>query len=272
MGNLETVFGKKGSGPEEFQQILGISISEKNEVLVYDESLNKIKIFSGKGRFVKSANGVKDLNLFEASNFILYHHDSVYVPTIDMKFRNEPWNTHLITKFDVDKNNLHYIGKYSKEIESAKNTDYSPIYTYDTQEKTFYVTYNSVPVIQKFSLNGDLISEIYNPSINIRKPARRLEASTSRSETLKQLNLVSTPRNLFITEDYLILYFFNKNESGPDSLYISVFDKLTFEYLGDSAVPSPVKFVDRYSNLIFLEKAINSDPYMLYAYEIRHIP
>lgn len=267
-GSFINSFGKRGSGPGEFQQILGISISENDEILVYDESLDKIEIFNLEGKLILSLRGIKELNLFEASNFLLLDKGNIYVPTISMDHRFEPWNTHLITKFDTSRSNFEHIGKYSEKINDANHSDYSPIYNYDVKNNSFYVTYTSTPIIEKFGFDGTKDTSFFNPSNNIRKLNRKISPSTSREETLKNLNLVSTPRSIFVTKDYLIYYFFNKNENEADNLFLSVFDLNDYSYLGDLKMASPPKFSEHNSNRLFFEKAVNSDPYTLYIYEI----
>lgn len=261
-----STIGKSGSGPSEFNQILSFT-TFNDTVVVYDQSLDKFKFFLQNGSFIKSLSGVTEEKLLAPSFELYINSNEIILPIINPRYSQTPWESSLFASFSLDGKFIRKFGSYSEYLKTVNYFDYTPITEFDNQNKVFYVTYTSAFIIDILGIDGERIKQIKIESDNLKIPNSKMVPTTDRSKTLEQLRSISTPRDLFITKDFLVYYFSNTNE-GKDDLYIIIYDRKTLNFITEVKIDSPVRYSSIESNKLILLDSRKSNSLNYLRYEI----
>ena len=265
---LYSTIGTKGSGPQEFDQILSFT-TIGDTVIVYDQALDKFKLFYETGEFIESIEGITG-NKILAPTFDLYAYGkSIIIPVINSGYSRTPWNSELFATLSLEGRLKETFGKYSIDLKETNFFDYTPITEIDKLSNIYYVTYTSKYIIDVFNNSGELLTTIPVESDNLKTPDKKLNPTTNRAKTLEQLRMISTPRDLFVTKDFILYYFSNTNE-GKDDLYLMVYDKISLEQLGELKIDYPPRLATQENNTIMFEKARNTEGSLrYYIYDVK---
>jgi len=157
-GKVLSVWGGKGRGPKELMQVFAYNFDEHGNLVVYDNRLLRLKIYSPEGEVV---NNVR-LEEERKSHFIgahqLYAYDNnIYVGILEAEFVNISeetawWNSQLLAVYNYDGDLLSRMVKYDPSHAERKYYRYTPVFYVDSQAGRIFSTHSYNFRIQKWDI------------------------------------------------------------------------------------------------------------------------
>lgn len=145
-GKYITAFGRKGQGPGEFSNILGIDTTASGNLVVLDEGNRRIQFLSGKGLYINS------FKLFKASKDIVVDESGkIYITPSSFHSRKK----NLIEIFNEWGNLIGEIGKNTVDIYRSECT-----IAMDKKNGKIAVGWRHFPEVRIYTPEGKLVSEI----------------------------------------------------------------------------------------------------------------
>ncbi|PID27032.1 MAG: hypothetical protein CR982_07600 [Candidatus Cloacimonadota bacterium] len=214
LGNLTTQFGRRGNGPGEFMNIIGIVIQKEN-LFVSDRDAGKISKFTIDGKFIETIsfpnNSIPfNLHSFGEDKFVGY------------KLEQEVKDGKIyfdvpIALFDSNLNILKKIFSNKKEVNPNKGFNFMDFFSFFAiSEKNIFVAKNSEDVYSIDAYDGD--GKIL---YKIQKNYRKIEYS---EEELKQMGSAGTATDK--EGNVKKIKFKAKYKKAIEALFVDKFDRI----------------------------------------------
>ena len=138
-GELVGIIGGRGRGPEEFTQISGVFVDEKNRIIVTDGRQNLVKIFDLNGELINTFSLFDDEELYISSRDIHVHDDILYLQVAEAEYLAEIHKSRLIARYDLSGAFIDLIGRTDPSIEESNH------YLFSTQDTDYYEYFGTMP-------------------------------------------------------------------------------------------------------------------------------
>jgi hypothetical protein len=232
-GKFQNIIGGTGSGPGEFQTIQSITINDKNEILLLDNS--KVSKYKLNGKFIKSIpvqNGGNSILADVNDGFYLYS------PNCGIK----PIEVDLIKHYNK---RGEVINSFCKPFFEFGLVDGKLV---NGKDGNLYVTQQLSNIVQKFTVEGKHLLQYDVESINHNILELKNNAELPK---LEELNRSTMLIGVEISTSYCVFQFLNNKEEERYS-WLDIYDLYGQLLATDITIPSYHKLSDIRENDAFV--------------------
>ena len=265
-GNFIEKIGEKGRGPKELLTSRFFGAQDSNQILVLDKALALFKMYNRTSE--------------EVGLFTYPVKDGISITSRNMSFCNEKWyagfqllgtpplpSTPTIAIFD--KKNLSLIdtlGGYDPFFNGRKEILQETSYSLDCENEIVYTVQGKTPKVQAFSTaSGELLgsTEIHPPSFKV---SEKFITMASNPQEMSRYLSEEQSISLHLAHNDSCLYLVFRNDSGiykrnrvlnESSHFVGVYDKNTFDFIGEVKVSGAILGATKRGNLIMLKDEEN---------------
>lgn len=264
-GNFIEKIGEKGRGPKELLTSRFFGARDSNKVLILDKALALFKLYNRESGEVSLYPYEVKTGISITSRNISFCNDMWYAGGQMLDVAPRP-STPTIAKFDKNLSLIDTLGGYDPFFNGRKDILQETSYSLDCENEIVYTVQGKTPKIQAFSTaTGDLLgsTEIHPPSFKVSEKFITMASNPQEmSRYLSEEQSISL--HLAHNDSYLYLVF--RNDSGiykrnrvlnESSHFVGVYDKNTFDFIGEVKVSGAILGTTKRGNLIMLKDEEN---------------
>lgn len=272
-GRLINIIGEMGSGPEEFLQIISFDV-DKDRVVIADESLYVVKVFSVEG------NLLNNFSLFNNEDLVIptfgthVNDQWLYVPIIETRFMQERSKSAIVAKIDLKTGQVaELIGQYDPFVKISKYFNTIQRFAVDDGSQQLITSPDISPRIQIFDLQTNKRIKYVVADIPGWKPLEdRIDAGMSRQQSQALAIGTSHILRIFVNDQWIFQTFQTLTEEfvqTKDPLTkensLALYDRKGDAFFGSVTLPGlPVAL---HNNQLFVIENMNPDQFTIGVYE-----
>lgn len=273
-GKLINTIGSEGSGPEEFLQIISFDVDD-GRVVVADESLYVVKIFSLEGELLNS------FRLFEGEDLVITSFDThvadrwLYVPVVELKYSNEKSKSAIVAKIDLNTGGVAgLIGKYDPYVKVSNHYHNIQRFAIDEKNQQIITSPNKSPRIQIIDLASDMRIKYFFAETPDWQPLReKVEAMMTRQQIREMTrgsshvnNISTNERFIFQSFQTLTKQFQETKDPLAKKNMMALYNRNGEAFYGTVELPGLLGAV--HGDQLFIIENVNPDQYTIGIYEI----
>lgn len=276
-GNILHTAGGAGKGPGEFVQILSWTFDEQNNLIVYDEGQRLIKVFNAEGNLKKAVKILEEGNFFASGRYLFSRDSLFFIPGIEAEFiLNKPWNSKLMAVLNSKGETKNIVGHYDPYLKEVKTYLNDPLMDIDFDNNKIYSTQLSSYRIQIWDMQNFKRTDYFGyRSKHFKETEEEIKAFYPRSKIYKMSVNQSSTQGIFVTSNYLLLYFqnlsdewFNGRDPADKTYFITIYDRKSHAFVKELKVPYPIGAVA--DNKIYVIENDQPKNYTIGVYEIQN--
>lgn len=273
-GKLVNIIGETGSGPEEFLQIISFDI-DKDRIVIADESLYVVKVFSIDGQLLRNFRLFNNEELVISSFGAHVNDQWLYVPIIETKYMHNRSESAVAAKININTGVVsRLIGQYEPFIKQYKHHHAVQRFAIDDAIDQMVTSLNGSPRIQIFDLKSNKrIKYVVADIPEWKQLEDRVDAETSRQESQALTVGTSHIHRIFVNDQWIFQAFQTLTEEfiqtrDPMSKknYLALYDREGSTFYGSVILPGLPAAV--HNNQLFVIENMNPDQYTIGIYEL----
>ncbi len=234
--------GGKGQGPEEFVNISSFGVDENGNVIVYDSSLDLIKIFDNDGVLISIHEGLLSDGLFVRSIKATAHKGEIFFSVVESRFSNQAdfWKSAKVAAYDYNGNLLYLMAAHDPQVREKDRLYKFSYHGFDRSNEKFYLSQRVSYRVLAFDLGSNQPSIIFGLNSNEYKEWTEEAKMNENIEERRKKNINQSFSNVpFVCGNYFMFNFMNMTDEFYRSMdhhetdfYLSVYETDTYSYLG----------------------------------------
>lgn len=248
-------FGRYGRGPKEFEQVMGYTLDQNDNLYVYDDLQKLVKVFDKNFELVNTKE-IDNTAYYISSHDILVHGSDLIFGVIETRANSLINNPSFLIQSPpimlVDINNLteeRFLGTYDpylKEIESSYNR---PLFAFDKQANMLLVSHQNTYRFQEYDLkSGKRIHYFGVKDETFGEGQVRTKPGTNKRKKFMDALTESDNQRVFYTSQYLGNFYINGTEAWLDTkdlndlnYYLAVYAREDYQLL--DVIPSQYRLI-----------------------------
>ncbi len=219
LGNVNNEIGKKGKGPEEFVQISGFSIDEKNNVIIHDGMQYVLKIFDNQGRLNQSFE-ITPPDLHITYDALVTHNEHIFFGAIETKYFSDLWqagNSKNIIQYNYNGLFIGSFGKYDTLTSNSNNYELFANISLDRKNNRIYTARTNAYIIEGWDIATKKKVRVIDQKPNLFTFHKKKTTPDLPIPEIMKRSIGATYSSLFITEHYVYLYMAKNTEAFVNS-------------------------------------------------------
>lgn len=273
-GEIINSIGKTGRGPREFIRVQGYDLDSNNNVVVFDESQNLIKIFKSDGTLLTILKLFEDEKYYVPSRGLVATDSTFFLQVIKAGEITDPNNSKLIAGINYEGEIIGLMGSYDPYISQDNHYHTSHSFFIDKNNNEIFTNLVTSPRIQIFDLNSNsLLAYFGYESPNYKKLEKEITRSLPRKIIQERSLNQSYGIGVYATEKYILHHFqnlstewFETNDNSEKKDFLVVYDRTSHDFIQEISLPHFLGLV--HDNKLYLIKDSNPESYTIAIYEL----
>ncbi|MDI6401853.1 6-bladed beta-propeller [Balneolaceae bacterium ANBcel3] len=281
-GELISMFGGEGRGPDEFLNINSLTKDSEYNILVYDSQNQLFKKFSYAGELINTYQPPSIDKFFLTGEYGVQLGGNYYFSINDSPHAPANEEKAAFIKTDSSFTHFHKYGRIDRYyIEESDDVLMQPSLAYDSYSHNLIITFSLIPYFKVYDIEDDyaLVGRYGYQSPNFLMSDTPLTFELLLDEYFRIATEKSWVQAPFVTRDYLVFRFYEFLGEGPISIpiessdqnfFLKLYDRTNgYEYLTEIDVPSSPIAVDGDRNRLFFVDRFETDEIEIGVYELK---
>ena len=266
-------FGEPGRGPEEIDRIFMSGFDDELNVLIWDAGQDLLKFFDSNGDFIRADEAFISRGIWSREN-LLHFTGSGWILPVEIPGAQAWDDRESVALFNDDFSEQTIGGGWDPFYKESATILQHPLITYDRESNHTWIVHRTSPSIRVIDHSLNEVHKISHHSPNFLQADQDILMEFSVEERQQALSRTSLLMQPYLTDRYFIHYFINQTEevfqtldSSDAGLFVAVYDRFTYEYLGEIEIPGVLTGVIDNQLMVLLDE--DPDNFTIGLYEIQ---
>jgi|SRR5690625_2273514 len=273
-GTLKYIIGGRGRGPEEFMNISGVFVDDKERVVITDETQNMVKVFDIDGQFLKSFSLFDHEELFISSRDIHVHDDILYLQIAEAEHLDDLQRSRLIARYDLSGEFIDFIGWYDPSIADSFHYLSGHNFAVDHENDLLISNLETTYLLQIHSTKDSTVYEYFGEIPPFWKaPEEEIDPFWSRQQIMDKTVGNSYSKGIFVTNDYILVHSQKTSEEWYETSdymekpnFLTVYDRESKAYVGSISIPGVLTFL--HDDVLYMIEDFHPDQFQIGMYQL----
>lgn len=274
-GDLINTIGSEGSGPEEFLQIISFDV-DNDQVVIADESLYVVKVFSAEGTLLNNFRLFDEDDLVISSFGTHVNDQFLYVPIIETKHIQERSKSAIAAKIDLSTGDVtDLIGQHDPFTKQYKYHHAVQRFAIDDGSNQMITSLNGSPRLQIFDIESNKrIKYVVADIPGWKQLEDQVDAEMTRQESQALILGTSHIHRIFVNKQWIFQTFQTVTEEfvqTKDPLTkenrMALYDRKGSAFYGSVILPGLPAAV--HNNQLFIIENMNPGQFTIGVYEFK---
>ncbi|MCH8557126.1 MAG: 6-bladed beta-propeller [Balneolia bacterium] len=255
-------FGEPGRGPEELERIFMSGFDDELNVLIWDAGQDLLKFFDSNGDFIQADEAFISRGIWSREH-LLHFTESGWILPMETPGAQLWDDRESVALFNEDFSEQTTAGGWDPFYKESSTILQHPLLTFDRETNYIWVVHRTSPSIRILDTSFNKVQRLSHASSNFSRADQDILMEFGIQERQQALSNISLVMQPYLTDDYFIFYFVNQTEevfqtldSDDAGIFAAVYDKHSFDYVGEITLPGMLTGVIDSKLMVLL----NDDP------------
>ena len=273
-------FGRYGRGPKEFEQVMGYTLDQNDNLYVYDDLQRLVKVFNQNLELINTKE-IDNTAYFITSHDMVVHDSNLIFGILESGMNSRRGDPNLLIQSPplmiVDIKNLNeerFLGTYDPYLKEIKSFYNRPLFAFDNGARTLLVSHQNTYRFQEFELKGGKRINYFGVKDETFGEGQvAAERGANKRKRYMETLSESDNQKVFYTNQYLGNFYINGTEDWFETkdlndlnYYLAVYSRKDYQLM--DVIPFQYRLIGVYNEQFYFIEDEDPDNFRIGVYEI----